>query len=194
VEWRARGGGRDLVIRDIGSGLTIRGYDWQNAGLFTEWGGSFVLHFVNCRNITIENVVIGNNGAGGAGGALLFEGCEGVTLKNVRLRGGGGPALRLEAGTKDVTLAGCNILGNACAQGALIQLGNAADVTLRNCTFDGNEAASLFSYEKRAPGGIRVLGCVFSNNAAGSQLDPGGKIRFDDGCAFRGNSFRFGGD
>jgi hypothetical protein len=178
--------GDTLVIQGV-SRLTIRGSDRQAAGLFTVPRGSPVLCFVDCGNITIENLAAGHD-RGSDVPVFVFDGCRNVTIKNAELRGSNGAVYARDS---DVTLLGCTI--EACDDAerthAVLFAEQGSRLTLENCTFRGNRACAMFSYQDSAV--ITVTRCGFFGNTAA--LDPREAIRFDAGCVFEGNDFRFAG-
>lgn len=81
--------GRELVIKNI-QNMCIRGTG-KTVHLLTEPRYANVIKFVNCKNITLENIYLGHtiNKGSCTGGVIKMIGCSNISINKCRLFGCG---------------------------------------------------------------------------------------------------------
>lgn len=165
VKWEATYEGPQLAVAGV-SNLTIQGAGNAPAHLVIEPRVAFVIHFINARNVTVENVRAGHREPGGCqGGVLYFEASENVRVRQSILYGCGTEGVRLQEvkgfSCEETTITDCSYY--------IMTLLDSTDVTFARSHFTDNAEFD----------GIRIVRC--------------GNVLFD-GCEIRrngGNTSRY---
>ena len=92
--------GLELQINDV-ENLSIRGAGNKPVRLLIEPRYAYVLNFIGCKNITLENLEMGHTPEGGycTGGVLNYLNSENIMIQNCRLFGCGMEGITLERTT-----------------------------------------------------------------------------------------------
>ncbi len=167
------GAGLDRVLEVHGKRVDVQGVTVRHGAVQGDGGG------VRNRfgDLTLSDVVVAGNDAGGAGGGVWSQGE--LTLGRVTVTGnaagtsGGGVAAR-----QKLTLANATLSGNRAAQGGGLHLAMPAFGRAVNLTVTTNEASvrggGVFS-EPATPGmGVAFGGSILAGNAAAADPDCAG--------------------
>ena len=202
--------GAEVIIHDV-SNLVIRSEEGKKAELISEQETAFVLNFVNCNNITIENIVAGHDVPGYCtGGVFSIEnssdikiigcslygcGTEGLYLSNVR---------RLTMSHSEIyectydlmTIIYCmDIKFEYCSfsdtgEYNLVVINESENITFNYCEFMDNytwDSDYSFFVVNRVSSNIKVNNCYFINNDA-TVLSSSYAVVFED-CVMKNNTF-----
>jgi len=205
--------GKQLVLQNV-SNLTIKG-ESPDCRIVAEPRNAYILAFVECTGITLENVTIGHTPEGACmSGVLFFEVCSDIQMKNCHLFGCGATGLWFDsvsdvimenASIYDCTLeimevyGGYNILFKDCifrdiiADMCAVTISGTENFVIDHCQFINVSSEFFTSYIQNAmfdvddSSDVVVKNTDFSNNNM-VNLDPSGLISFQNNT-FSGNLF-----
>ncbi|QDL97006.1 right-handed parallel beta-helix repeat-containing protein [Rhodopseudomonas palustris] len=190
AEWQNVHDGKELLIRNA------ERLDICDGTILAEPRYAWILHFVDCREIALRNLVMGHTSAGYCmGGVVRFENCANIILESCDFFGCGTYGIELEncenieivdtvirectyggANLTDiigVTFRNCTFIRNEGFD--LINLeGNIADTTFQSCNFESNSGSGkLFKFEGRESRyGLFINDCTFKKNAYKALISP----------------------
>jgi len=127
---------------------------------------AWVLNFQNCKNIVLENLVIGHAGAGYcAGGVLSFIGCDNLEIKDSLLFGSGTTGIQLDKVDnlefKNSTIRDCTY--------ELIGIYNSTSIFLESSVLENTGQFNLISISESSHN-IKFSKCLIQNNWTGDYM------------------------
>jgi hypothetical protein len=162
VRWKSVFDGKELSISDV-EDFEIQG---ENAALLAEARYSWVLTFVNCRNVTLSDITAGHLTAGYCmGGVIRFEGCSGVKIRRCDLYGSGTYGFEFVS-CSDVDIDGTTV--RDCSYG-ILNISNSRSITFTNCHFANNREFSLCNFEGTVEE-VMFRKCSFERNFSVKEL------------------------
>jgi len=152
---------REFEIEGI-SNLTIRGVKSANGKLpelIVENELAYVIKFINCNNVVIENVSAGHSVSGYcAGGVFSFANVTGITINNAAMYGSGTEGLTL-ANVSDMKVTNSRIY--ECTY-HIMSVENSENIAFENCTFDNNKEYELINVADTK--NMSFADCKFKDN------------------------------
>lgn len=167
VRWEDAYDGPELTVCDV-SNLTIRGAGKTPAHLVIEPRYAYVVHFVNARNVALDNVRAGHTEIGYClGGVLYFESGGNVRVSRSVLYGCGTEGLRLEGvkgfSCRETTVKECSYYIMTLLDSADVSF--AGTVMTDNAEFEGIRIAGCRN--------VLFDGCLIRRNGSDTILDTG---------------------
>ena len=208
VGWEEVFDGHQMDVMFV-KNMTIRGVGEEPVELIVDPRYAYVMRFMYCRNIAIENVTAGHSEGGYCvGGVFGFNWCAGITIEKADMYGCGTEGLGLVA-TNGVTVRDSSIF--ECTE-RIIEIKICENILFENCLFRDNGKYSLVNikggenitflnsefrnnsvddgylfFAVSFSENIRVKNTKFIDNKA-KILDESGVVTFEN-CVFEGNSF-----
>jgi YD repeat-containing protein len=156
-----RGVEREFEIEGINN-LTIRGVESAKGKLpelIVENEFFYVIKFINCNNVVIENVSAGHSVSGYcAGGVFYFANVTGIAINNAAMYGSGTEGLTL-ANVSDMKVTNSRIY--ECTY-HIMSVENSENIAFENCTFDNNKEYELISVANTK--NMSFADCKFKDN------------------------------
>ena len=208
---------------DIGDGYQLTVRDAEELEIRSDGAAEFVtapryanvLHFQNCRDLTLFGFRAGHTDGGEcAGGVIHLQDCNGAQLEHLSLYGCGTTGIRADRcrdvlarcceiyecssngiqadGTDGLQLEDCvfHDLGtDQFAAGQVFWLRQCTNVTVQNCSVLDNRVLQIVNSQPAA--GIELRQCSFTRNEIQSSvfaLNGGGLVM--DSCVFNDNDIR----
>ncbi|MDO4496513.1 MAG: right-handed parallel beta-helix repeat-containing protein [Bacteroidales bacterium] len=175
--------GKGLLVGSFNN-LTIRAKEGTTATLLSQPRYADVMTFVNCENLTIENIVMGHTEAGFCDrGVLGLTRCRGVNVDNCDFFG---------CGTEGFIISKCERvnIANSCVHDCTyytMHVEESEEVSFKNCTFrDNREYEQINVYNTTR---IDFTNCTFKN-LQGPLFSVNNRILFTD-CHFSGCRYDF---
>ena len=201
VSWEETFGGGELVLSEI-ENLTIRSPgENRSSGIIVDPRYAFVLKFVNCSGITIENLTAGHSEGGYCtGGVFGFEGSKRITITGSNMYGCGTEGLvlmnvsdmrvtasRIYECTYDIMTVdgGSNIAFDSCVfnnneEFSLVNVFGTRNISFAECEFTGNHGSNMFSVHDTT---VSVQNSAFSGNTLSSPVQGSDNVEFVN-CTF----------
>jgi len=149
--------GGQLTIAGV-DGLTIKGT--KNSRIIVNAAYAYVLNFVNCTDIKLENVTLGHNVPGYCmGGVVGLYNCQSVTIEDSDLYGCG--AYGIVAENSEFIRMNRSFIRD-CSYG-IMQLMNVQDVVFNSCDFFRNKEYTMIEADA-ATKGVVFEECRFAQN------------------------------
>lgn len=157
VSYNTESDGVTVVVSDI-ENLTILGSGNLNSSLLTEPRYSFVIEFVNCSNIRIENLIAGHTDGGYCeNGVFGFLDCVDVVISNCDLFGCGTVGIELKNTSR---FRFENSVIRDCTYG-IMELIESEDIFFENSVFRDN--GEFFGIAMRYCSDVQFSNCLFEN-------------------------------
>lgn len=208
IKWLDNYDGYYPAIQNV-SNLKIKGSKSGKTEILIEPLYGWVLEFVDCENIILEDLIMGHTEQGSClGGVLNLIDCDDITVKNCDLFGSG--TIGIAAETTSNLIVEDSII-RECSYGllefrnsenisfvntpfldtkgfALIFIINSYDIEFTNCEFTDNAGSELFQTDDLSES-IFITNCSFTRNITPLLYNSSTDITFSE-CTYKGNSFR----
>jgi hypothetical protein len=199
VWWQDVFDGGEITLTGV-KNLTIRSENREEIVVDPRY--AFVLNFIDCSNIRIENIRAGHSESGSCeGGVFGFKNSSNITIEDTAMYGCGTEGLRL-ADVSDMKVTnssvyectyhimtierGKNIIFENCIftdnmEYELINISDSSGVTFSECLFTGNQGPRMFNVSGSE--NISVKKSEFRNNQLGEAEENSRGVSFEN-CKF----------
>jgi hypothetical protein len=162
VNWTSVFDGKELSISDV-EDFEIQG---EKAALLAHPRYSWVITFVNCRNLTLSDFTAGHLTAGYCmGGVLRFQGCSRIKIRRCDLYGSGTYGLEF-TDCADVDIDATTV--RDCSYG-ILNISNSRSITFTDCHFANNREFSLCNFSGNIEE-VMFRKCSFERNFSREEL------------------------
>jgi len=144
VKWSSEHDGGELVLNGF-KNLTIRGEGKDNVQIIVHPRYVYVLRFIACTDIVLENLYAGHSEGGYCqGGVFAFENSSRISLTGVNMYGSGTEGLMMN-NVSDMTVTGSSIF--ECTY-YIMSVFKSKNIAFNNCLFFDNKEFSLVNVDK----------------------------------------------
>ncbi len=203
LRWDPAFDGKTITVRRL-ENLTIRGCGEKPVRLLVRPRYAWVLSFEDCRNVALENLVVGHAPAAGycTGGVLRAKSCANLALSGCDLFGCGTEGLTL-AETTGVTVRDSVI--RDCTYGIMSMKGcrdirftrstftrneefwavaihDSRDIAFTGCRFTANRANGEPLFDATSCANVRIKNCTMFGNEVAALTNSPSAVTIDDGA------------
>ena len=176
--------GRQLILKNLNDITIIGGY---NSHIVVEPSYAFVIYFIGCDNITIQNLTMGHTEEGFCtGGVIGLKFCDKINISYCDLYGCGAYGLISEHGSN---IGMYNSVIRDCSYG-IIQLFNTNEVVFENCDFIRNKEFTMVEVDSNCEN-LLFSECRFAQNK-GVLFDLRTRIRMENCLIHHSDADRLG--
>lgn len=203
LRWDPAFDGKTITVRRL-ENLTIRGCGDGPVRLLVRPRYAYVLSFEDCRNVALENLVMGHAPAAGycTGGVLRATNCANLSLRRCDLFGCGTEGLTLAKTTgvavretviRDCTygimsMKGCRDIRFARSTFTrneefwAVAIHDSRDITFTGCRFTANRANGKPLFDATSCSNVRITSCTMFGNEVAALTNNPSAVTIADGA------------